>query len=111
MYAFVLPYAGAVGQDFIIQDDNARPHQARVVTEYLGREEIDSIEWSTRSVEHVWDTLQRWTSARLVKLQSGEDLTQALVEQWARIRRLTIRKFCSIKSRAVSDDSGDTTQF
>ena len=58
MYAFVLPYAGAVGQDFIIIYDNARPHQARVVTEYLGREEIDSIEWSTRSpeiipVEHV----------------------------------------------------------
>ena len=35
LHAYVRPYAGAVGQDFILMDDNARPHRALVVTEYL----------------------------------------------------------------------------
>jgi hypothetical protein len=34
----VRPYAGAVGDGFILMDDNARPHRARVVTDYLENE-------------------------------------------------------------------------
>ena len=30
---YVRPYAGAVGPDFILMDDNARPHRAKVVDE------------------------------------------------------------------------------
>ncbi|GBN92178.1 hypothetical protein AVEN_271006-2-1, partial [Araneus ventricosus] len=29
------PYAGAIGSDFILMDDNARPHRAVVVEDYL----------------------------------------------------------------------------
>ena len=32
--ALLRPYVGAVGQDFVLKDDNARRHRARVVTEY-----------------------------------------------------------------------------
>ncbi|GFX15924.1 transposable element Tcb2 transposase [Trichonephila clavipes] len=29
------PYSGAIGNDFIVMDDNARPHQAVIFEEYL----------------------------------------------------------------------------
>ncbi|GBO38435.1 hypothetical protein AVEN_18411-1 [Araneus ventricosus] len=32
---YVRPYAGAIGNDFILMDDNARPHRAVVVEEYF----------------------------------------------------------------------------
>ena len=117
--AFVRPYAGAVGQDFVLVDDNARPHRARVVTEYLEREGIDRMNWPARSpdinpIEHVWDILQRQISARLVQPQTREDLTRALIEEWTRIPRPAIRKLiCSFKSRcrAVIDARGGHTRY
>lgn len=32
---YVRPYAGAIGPDFILMDDNARAHRARIVNDYL----------------------------------------------------------------------------
>jgi hypothetical protein len=34
-------YAGAIVDDFILMDDNARPHRARIGNEYLQRETIE----------------------------------------------------------------------
>jgi hypothetical protein len=31
-------YAGAIGDDFILMDDNARPHRARIGNEYFQQE-------------------------------------------------------------------------
>ena len=33
----------------IIQDDNARPHSARIVTDSLAQEGIDNLQWPNRS--------------------------------------------------------------
>ena len=117
--AFVRPYSGAVGQDFVPMDDNARPHRARVVTEYLECKGIHRMNWPARSpdinpIEHVWDILQRRISARLVQPQTREDLTRALIEEWARIPRPAIRKLIhSFKSRcrAVIDARGGQTRY
>ena len=32
---YVRPYAGAVGENFILMDDNARAHRARITDQYL----------------------------------------------------------------------------
>ncbi|GFW93951.1 uncharacterized protein TNCV_4812691 [Trichonephila clavipes] len=32
---YVRPYTGAIGNDFILMDDNTRPHQAVIVEEYI----------------------------------------------------------------------------
>jgi hypothetical protein len=45
LHPIVKPYAGAVGDGFILMDDNARPHRARVVTDYLENETIERMEW------------------------------------------------------------------
>ena len=45
----VRPNAGAIGDDFILMDDNARPHRARVVTDYLEIKLRLSSEWTGRA--------------------------------------------------------------
>ena len=45
----VVPYAGAIGQDFILQDDNARPHRAGIVRNFLDGEGIERMEWPALS--------------------------------------------------------------
>jgi hypothetical protein len=37
-------YAGANGDDFILMDDNATPHRARIVNEYLQQETIERMD-------------------------------------------------------------------
>ncbi|GBN88741.1 hypothetical protein AVEN_29495-1 [Araneus ventricosus] len=56
--AHVRPYARAIGDDFLLQDDNAKPHRARIVDDYLQQETIQHMEWPARSldlnpIEHV----------------------------------------------------------
>jgi hypothetical protein len=62
-------YAGATGNWIILMDDNARPHTANVVQEYLERQGITCSDWPARSpdlypIEHVWNELQVRISAR-----------------------------------------------
>ncbi|KAJ8332732.1 hypothetical protein SKAU_G00425210 [Synaphobranchus kaupii] len=42
--AIVRPYAGAVGPGFLLVQDSARPHVARVCTQFLDEEGIDAID-------------------------------------------------------------------
>ena len=44
LHPIVRPYAGAIGPAFILMDDNARPHRAKVVDQYLETESIERME-------------------------------------------------------------------
>ena len=65
------PHSGAIGPEFILMDDNARPHRANVTNVYLERETIIQVDWPAKPpdmnpIEHAWDILQRAISARPV---------------------------------------------
>ncbi|GFW05890.1 transposable element Tcb2 transposase [Trichonephila clavipes] len=60
----VVPYAAAIGDDFILMDDNCRPHHPNLVDDFLFEEGIVRMEWPACSldmnpIEHVWDALGR----------------------------------------------------
>ncbi len=48
---YVCPYFGAIGNYFILMDDNARPHRAVVVEEYLEGLSLERMEWPARSTD------------------------------------------------------------
>ncbi|GFT06001.1 transposable element Tcb2 transposase [Trichonephila clavipes] len=65
----VVPYAAAIGDDFILMDDNCRPHRANLVEDFLFEEGIVRMEWPASSpdmnpIEHVWDALGRQVAGR-----------------------------------------------
>ncbi|GFU96607.1 transposable element Tcb2 transposase [Trichonephila clavipes] len=60
----VVPYAAAIGVDFILMDDNCKPRRANLVEDFLFEEGILLMEWPACSPdmnpkEHVWDALGR----------------------------------------------------
>ncbi|GFW91240.1 transposable element Tcb2 transposase [Trichonephila clavipes] len=65
----VVPYAAAIGDDFILMDDNCRPPRANLVEDFLFEEGIVRREWQAcfpdmDPIEHVWDALGRQVAGR-----------------------------------------------
>ena len=46
----VRPYAGAIGPNFILMDDNAHAHRARITNRYLEQAAIVRLDWPARSL-------------------------------------------------------------
>lgn len=94
---FVRPYAGAVGEHFVLMDDNAPIHRARAVNNFLEEEGIVRMEWPARSpdlnpIEHLWDQLQRAVRALPNPPQTVQQLAQALQRAWGDIAQEAIRR-------------------
>ncbi|GFW46673.1 transposable element Tcb2 transposase [Trichonephila clavipes] len=87
----LLPYVrlfrGAIGPDFILMDDNARPHRTLAIEELLRSDDIIQMDWPTYSpdlnpIEHVWDALGRRIAERLHHPENTRQLKQMLIEEW-----------------------------
>ncbi|GFT60394.1 transposable element Tcb2 transposase [Trichonephila clavipes] len=115
----VIPYAGAIGDSFVFQDDNARPHRARLVENMLEAETIQRMELPACSpdlnpIEHVWDMLRRRFAARPRPPATVRDLQIALREEWNSIPQSLIDNFiASMANRcaAVLAVRGDHTPY
>ncbi|GFW34907.1 transposable element Tcb1 transposase [Trichonephila clavipes] len=91
----VIPYVGAIGDSFVFQDDNARPHRARLVENMLEAGTIQRMEWPAcfpdlNPIEHVWDMLGRRIAARPRPSATIRDLEIALLEEWNSIPQILI---------------------
>ena len=84
--AFVRLHAGGKGDAFLLQDDNARPHRAGIVDDYLQQKKIMLMEWPARSLdlnplEHVWNALGKSLAALNLPPQTLAAFGTALKEQ------------------------------
>ncbi|KAJ3655729.1 hypothetical protein Zmor_014849 [Zophobas morio] len=103
----------------LFQQDNARPHTARVTTEYLQQHNVEVLPWSARSpdlspIEHVWNIM----STRLGNLQHSannlNDLCTRLQKPSDEIAQDTINHLLSSKPRRVNEcirNHGGSTHY
>ena len=116
---FVRSYAGSIGQEFILMDDNVRPHPAHVTSAYLEHETFVHMDWPAWSLDlnpivHAWGILQRGISARPVQPRTLQELKDALVAEWRLIPQNRIHtQITSMRRRcrAVIDARGRHTRY
>ncbi len=85
-----VPFIRRHGPGVTLQQDNARPHVARLTTQYLTRNNVDVIQWPAVSpdlnpIEHIWDELGRKARANHQIYNVG-DLTRSLQQEWQNLR-------------------------
>ena len=78
------------GDNYRYQDDNATPHRARVVLDFLQQGNVTKMEQPPRSpdcnpIEHLWDELGRAICSMDNPPQNLDELRQALLDKWAQI--------------------------
>ncbi|KFM62659.1 Transposable element Tc1 transposase, partial [Stegodyphus mimosarum] len=111
--AYVHPYAGPIGDAFLLHYENARTHRAHIIDDYLQQETIMRMKWPVPSpdlnpIEHIWDALGRRLAALNPPPQTLTALATALQEQWLSlpmelidriIESITYHCMCYIASR------------
>lgn len=104
----VVPLAENIGDEFILMQDNARPHTARITKEYLEEAGISVMEWPARSpdlnpIEHLWDELKRRIRGRNPAPETLLQLREAIEEEWAGIPQDVVKKLIrSMKNRMTA---------
>ena len=81
----------------VFQQDNARPHVARVCIDFLQRQNIDVLPWPALSadmspIEHLWDMLGRRVRQRRQQPATLNELRNALVFEWQRLLQRLVRR-------------------
>lgn len=115
----VVPYAGYIGQDMLLMQDNARPHAAYVVTQYLRDVGIPTMDWPARSpdlnpIEHLWDELKRRVRARVPAPMRLPELRIAIEEAWNAIPQdfiVTLVRSMNRRMLSVIRARGGNTEY
>ena len=85
-----VPCAPFVGPDFVFMYDNASPHIANVVRDYLDEVDIRRMNWSACTpdrnlIEHVWDKMGIRIRRRENVPETIQGLQRALREEWEQL--------------------------
>jgi len=86
----VVPFGPLIGENFSLMHDNASPHKARCVSDFLNVVGVRTMAWPACSpdinpIEHVWDMLARRLRSITPAVQNPEQRAAALVEIWGTI--------------------------
>ena len=99
------------------EDDNARPHRARVIDDYKNAHTIRSIPWPSLSpdlnpIEHLWNELGRRIYQREHPVQNRRQLEQAILQEWDQIpalrRKLLVASMFKRCAEVIHNNGGHT---
>ena len=103
----IMPTLQAMGPGSILQDDNATPHRAHVVRDFLQQRRMDRMDWPARSpdlapIENLWDTLCRRVIEHHPPAANLAQLFQFLQQDWNAIPQQTLMTLVlSMRRRCV----------
>lgn len=105
---FVLPFARNFGHDFLLIDDNARPHRARIVQEFLEVSNINQLRLPPKSpdfniIEHVWSCLKLRVRSRENAPETLEELAITIQEEWENISQEFINNLVASMPRRCQE--------
>ena len=106
LQSVVLPFVQQ--HHVVLQDDNARPHRARIVQQFQQQNNVDHLDLPARSldlspIEHVWDILGKRVRQRVPRPRTLQSLGAALQQEWRRIPQLQIARLNrSMRHRRVA---------
>lgn len=88
----------------LFQQDNARPHTARVTRDFLHNNNVNVLPWPSKSpdlnpIEHLWDELDKRVRRRQNQPQTLVQLRNVLQQEWRRIQQRTIKTLIESMSR------------
>jgi len=115
----VLPYRAAVGDNFVLMHDNARPHTARTVQTFLEENAVEVLPWPAQSpdlnpIEHAWDMLQRRVLREDGHFENHDELFAGLQEAWRAIPQADLDHLIQSmqrRCRAVINSRGGHTTY
>ena len=89
------------------QQDNARPHSARLTQEFLAENNVNVMHWPANSpdlspIEHLWDQLKTALSKRQPPSHNQQQLVVAVQEEWESIPQDRIARLIIMSSYAVT---------
>ncbi len=103
----------------MLQNDNARPHVARICTQFLEAENIPVFAWPAYSpdispIEQVWDALDQRIRQRVPVPANIQQLRTAIKEEWTNIPQATINNPINSMQRrcvALREANGGHTRY
>ncbi len=103
----------------MLQHDNARPHVARICTQFLVAENIQILAWPAYSpdmspIEHAWDALDRRIQQRVPVPANIQYVRTAIEEEWTTIPQATINNLITSMRRrcvALREANGGHTRY
>ena len=107
------------GDNYRYQDDNATPHRARVVLDFLQQGNVTKMEQPAKSpdcnpIEHLWDELGQAFSSMDNPPQNLDELRQALLDKWVQIPVQRLQPLVASMPRrlaAIIAARGGNTQY
>lgn len=102
----VVTFAPFIGENFVLMHDNARPHVAGVVTQFLEEVGITTMNWPARSpdmnpIEHLWDIIKRRIRRRSPPPTNVEQLKTMLFEEWDSVSQDDIQRLIHSMPRRI----------
>ena len=93
-------------RNLILQQDNARPHVARVCQDFLANNNIAPLEWPPYSpdltpIEHMWGELDRRVRKRRNPPATLAQLRNALIDEWNNIPMRTVNALVNSIQRRI----------
>ena len=93
-------------RNLILQQDNARPHVARICQDFLANNNIAPLAWPPYSpdltpIEHMWDELDRRVRKRRNPPATLAQLRNALIDEWNNIPMRTVNALVNSIQRRI----------
>ena len=103
-----VPYVQNMGQGALFQDDNCRPHRARIVDAYMQQEQMTRVDWPACSpdlnpIEHAWGQLGRAVHTRLNVDSTHAVLRRIMLEEWDRLPQNNIQRLIHSMRRRCAE--------